>query len=213
MNKLMQWAVVGMVAAGCGGGSSGSVMNPSVYTSVTISPSSTNAYEFSATTTKVNVFPADQNGHSMATTGGTAVWHILPSGIATIDGSGNITVTSATPTALTITVDFTLQGITETSPSIQVQTDLAPVVEQVTTAGTSFTPVTVHIKAGGTVNWSGLMPNHNVHFSSATPFAGAALNGAPGSSNSASGSFAAAGSFAYQCDTHGPAMSGTVVVH
>lgn len=212
MQFIRPLMIVG-IAAGCGGGGGYNGMTTSVYTALTLGSSSVSAYQFSGTPTTMQLTARDQNNAAMSTGGAAPVWHVTPSGIATVNGAGRLVVTSATPTLLTISADLTIGGVMHNSNAVQVQTDLAPALEQVTTVGTSYSPATVDIKAGGTVSWSGLAANHNVDFSSATPFGGNAKNGLPGSSNSATGTFLAAGSYPYQCDVHGPAMSGTVVVH
>jgi plastocyanin len=153
----------------------------------------------------------------MNTGAALATFTVTPDGIATVNGTQTLVVTSAVPTLLTITADLTLQSVTHTSNQVQIQTDIAPLSADVVASGTSFSPVTVHILAGGTVNWSGLSSSgtHNVHFATITPFSGgsSAVSGAPGSSNTATVILAAPGSYDYVCDVHGPAMHGTVVVH
>lgn len=61
MDNFMQWVGVVMVAAGCGGGGRGCVMNPSVYTSVPISPSA--------------IATIDASGNITAKMSGTVVVH------------------------------------------------------------------------------------------------------------------------------------------
>ena len=209
--------LVAVIAAGCAGSGNDTTAPPKVYTSVTLTSSSATAYQFGGDAVVFTVTALDQNHQPMNTGAAVPVFTVTPGGIATVNGSQTLVVTSPVPTTLMITADLTLQSVTKTTNQLQVQTDIAPLTEAVTADAGSFSPVTVHIQSGGTVNWSGLSTSgtHNVHFATITPFAGgtSALSGVPGSSNTASVILSTAGSYDYQCDVHGPAMHGTIVVH
>jgi plastocyanin len=209
--------LVAVIVAGCPGSSGTDTGPPPIFTSVVLTSSSSTAYQFGGDAVVFTVTALDENHHPMNTGAALATFTVTPDGIATVNGTQTLVVTSPVPTLLTITADLTLQSVTHTSDQVQVQTDIAPLSADVIAGGTSFSPVTVHILAGGTVNWSGLSSSgtHNVHFATITPFSGgsSAVSGAPGSSNTATVILSTPGSYDYVCDVHGPAMHGTIVVH
>jgi plastocyanin len=210
--------VLAAIIAGCGGGSGGGTTGPTpVFTSVQLVSSSMTAYQFGGTDAVFTVTAIDQNGHTMSSGGAVPVFNVSPGGIATVNGSNTLVVSSGTPTLLTVTADLTIASVTKSSGQVQIQTDLAPLSDNVIAGAASYSPVTVHIVSGGTVNWSGLSTagTHNVHFATITPFAGGtqAISGLPGTVNTATVSLSTPGSYDYQCDIHGPAMHGTIVVH
>lgn len=220
MRKLSHSVVTALAAsaAACGGGSGGGSTTPTpVFTSVQLSSTSGSAYQFGPTVT-MSFTAIDQNGHTMSSGGAVPAYHST-SGVVSVNTLNVVVVSSGTPTTASLTADLTVGGVLHTSNAVGITTDLAPTNATVNVVGTTFDPVTTDIKAGGNVNWAGLSGglNHNVDFgvSGATPFVGgsSAVSGAPGSAPTASGSFPSVGSFAYQCDVHGPAMHGTIVVH
>jgi plastocyanin len=79
----------------------------------------------------------------------------------------------------------------------------------VTTPNETFSPATVNLAAGGTVVWQISGATHNVTFAGTAPAGGNIPDTSPG--NSASRTFATAGTYNYQCTRHS-GMSGIVVV-
>lgn len=79
----------------------------------------------------------------------------------------------------------------------------------VTAAGTSFTPAIVTIARGGAVTWQVSGGTHNITFGSLKPSAGDVPDMGPG--GSASRTFAAEGTYDYQCTRHS-GMTGRVTV-
>lgn len=146
--------------------------------------------------------PLDQAGSPIAA---TVTWSSNATGVATVDNNGLVTGVAAG--AANITALATLGNATASSfRAVTVGASAFPGSADVSTSGLSFTPSTVDIAAGGTVNWSGLT-GHTVSFSTA---------GSPSDiSGPATGSrtFNTAGTYAYFCSVHGLSMSGTVVVH
>ncbi|HXY29319.1 MAG TPA: plastocyanin/azurin family copper-binding protein [Gemmatimonadaceae bacterium] len=208
------------VALGCGGGGS-STGTTHTLTSLGLTSSSPNAYQFGPVTT-LTATAKDQNGDAFNP--GGAPTFSDPSGKVTFQGN-NVQVVTPSGNSK-VTASWTAQGTTVTSDTVTLSLDVAPSnASVVATSGSSFNPITVDIKSGGTVSWSGLQTlgsgslPHNVRFINATPFNGDARNGAPGSEDAANGTFGSAGTYDYYCENHGFAgppvsgMSGHVVVH
>ena len=93
----------------------------------------------------------------------------------------------------------------------------APMPDPVVTAATvratpsiQFTPATVTLAAGGTITFAFESVPHNVYFDNAPPGAPANVT-TPSTNTTITRTFAAKGTFAYNCHLH-PGMSGTVIV-
>jgi plastocyanin len=95
-------------------------------------------------------------------------------------------------------VTFTATAVADVPP---------PMNAAVTVVDDSFDPDQRTIAAGGTVTWtwSGTTNQHNVTFASGT-------NSATQAAGTFMRTFAATGSFPYQCTIHGASMSGTIIV-
>lgn len=84
----------------------------------------------------------------------------------------------------------------------------------ITASGGTFTPNTLTINQGDTVEWTNLSGTHNVNGTQATfptnPASfGNAIGAAPWTYTFV---FTVAGNYAYQCDVHAPNMAGTISV-
>jgi plastocyanin len=79
----------------------------------------------------------------------------------------------------------------------------------VSTPGSSFSPATARIAAGGSVTWNISGARHNVAFTAAAPPGGSIPDTDPG--NAVSRTFPDPGSYPYLCTRHS-GMTGTVVV-
>ena len=207
--------VLALIVAGCGGGSGGGGTSAPVFTSLTLTSNST-AFEFGPVDT-LRLIAKDQNGLAMSTGTVLPIWTVTSAMKASVSPNKILVVTSGQGSgSVTVSADLTMQGITHSSNTVNVTLALAPAVQSVVApAGiNAFSPNSVHIVVGGTVNWSGLSANHNVDFATITPFSGgtSAISGATGSSNTATVTLNTPGTFSYQCDAH-PGMLGAVTVH
>ena len=218
---IRSFAALAIAAAtlSCGGG--GSPTAPQVFTSLALTASAANGYQFGPSVT-LTATPKDATGASI-TNLGAATYTADLSGLVTFSGN-TVNVAAGATGTVQITASLTAQNKTLASPPVTLTLDVAPMTAAVVaSANLTFGPAVAHIKAGGTITWSGLSTIHNVDFVNATPFTGAAKNGAIGSSDTAEGAFADAGTFLYHCDAHGSGtggahptvsgMSGTIVVH
>jgi plastocyanin len=204
-------SLAAVIVIACGGGGGGGT-GPQVFTSVGLSPDTVTMFTIApGTTQQFTAVALDQSGHSMSGLPAPS-YASDDAAVASIDATSGLVTAHAAGTAHITATIASAGGKTSTPATVTVIDP--PGSASVTTAGITFSPAIVHVRAGGTVNWSGLGNIHNVDFSVATPFAGQHANGAIGSSNTASGTFATSGSFAYVCDAHGgQGMRGTVVVH
>ena len=80
---------------------------------------------------------------------------------------------------------------------------------QVTASGASFSPASISINAGGTITWRINDGTHNVTFGALKPAGGDA--GDTGAGGTITRTFAAVGTYPYQCTRHS-GMTGQVVV-
>jgi plastocyanin len=206
--------VLALLLAGCGGGSGGGGTSTGVYTSLSLA-SASQAYEFGPADT-LRLSARDQNGAVISQGSVQPVWTVTPMGSATVGANKVLFVGAGQTGPITISAQLTLQGITISSNMVGVTLSRAPAMQNVVVPNgqLAFSPSTAHIMAGGTVNWSGLIASHNVDFASITPFSGgtASKSGAPGSSDAASVTLNAVGTYSYTCDTH-PGMMGSITVH
>ena len=129
--------------------------------------------------------------------------------VAVINANG--VVTAITPGTTTITGNATVSGVAISGTSaitVAFGTSIPLTAAVTATEADVFTPPTVTVATGGTVNWTFQSKQHNVTFRSAT--------GAPSSIGNtvaaqASRSFPTAGVFTYDCTLHA-GMTGTVLV-
>lgn len=152
--------------------------------------------------------PLDQNGSPMQGLPASTFVSSDPSR-ATVDAGGQ--VRGIAEGTATVTASLTTEGTTHlASATINVGgAGGAPGSATVTTPGSSFSPATVTIAAGGTVTWQFSGARHNVVFRGATPPGGNIPDTEAG--NSVSRTFPAAGTFDYDCTRHS-GMIGRVVV-
>jgi plastocyanin len=207
-NVVVSSFVLAVALSACGGGGGGGGTQPpptSVFTTLSISPSSPDMVI--RDTLQMTATPRDQNGAPMTGLGaatfervsGTAV-SVSPTGRVIADALGaaeiRASLTSGTTTR-TATANATVSSLSTTA--------------SVTASGTGalFNPDEVKIATGGSVTWSFPGPEiHNVTFDGVSPTGG---NIGDRSSGSEARSFAAAGRYAYHCSRHA-GMSGAVVV-
>jgi plastocyanin len=209
-NAVIACSILTMVAAGCGGGGDGPTPPPPptpVFTSLSVSPASPAMVD--GDTLQLSATPRDQNGAAMsglplatfARTAGTSV---------TVSGGGQ--VIAVDPGGSTVTATLTSGGTTRSGTSTPNVAALATAADVAASgAGTSFSPATVKIAAGGRVTWSfvsGGNSPHNVTFGVNKPTEG---DIGDTSSGDVVRNFPTAGSYAYQCTRHG-GMNGTVIV-
>ena len=205
------------------GGSGGGSTSAGVFTSLDLSTSSPNAYQYGPKT-QLTLTAIDQNGHAMSLGGAVPTWTISDTSKVDINGMTVIVKPSAVG-AVMISATLTLGGITKSSPQVSETVDIAPSTGNVVASSTggaygttnTFSPSSIDLKAGGTVTWTGLTSGsgHNVDFDAITPFASgtSATSGTIGSADMATTTITAApGSYAFHCDHHA-AMTGTVVIH
>jgi plastocyanin len=130
-------------------------------------------------------------------------------GKAQVSASGLVTGVAAG--TATITAALTRDGVSRTATSvITVGQSTFPLTAEVDATGAGeFVPATVNIARSGTVTWEFGPTAHNVTFGSNAPPGG---NITDRSSTTASRTFPAAGTYAYQCTLHA-GMNGSVVVH
>ena len=207
-NAVTSWLILALAVAACGGGDDPTPPPPTpVFTSLSISPANPAMVE--TDTVQLSATPRDQNGAAMSglpnatfdRTAGTSV---------SVSGSGQ--VIALDPGASTIRATLTSGGTTQTATTAPTVTAL-PTAADVTAsgAGTSFSPASVKIAAGGTVTWSftaGGQGAHNVTFGANKPTGGDIPDRDSGSEPRV---FPTAGSYPYQCTRHG-GMTGTVIV-
>ncbi|HEX6036724.1 Ig-like domain-containing protein [Longimicrobium sp.] len=184
-----------------------------VLTSVRITPASPAVSVGS--TVQLTATPLDQAGQPM--TGVPAAnWTTSDAARATVGATGTVTGVAAGTAAITArithggvtreaAVTLTVGGTTPPPPPPG-----APLAATVTTPGTSFSPATVTIAAGGTVTWQFTgSSRHNVTFSGTAPTGGNIPDTDVG--GSAARTFTTAGTYSYACTRHS-GMNGTVVV-
>jgi plastocyanin len=168
--------------------------------SVTISATATTV----APGNTLQLSAAAKNAGGNTLTGMTATWSSSTEAVATVNSSGLVSAVANGTTTITATIAGKVgtKLITVQPPTATASVDA--------NAANSFNPEQVDITAGGQVTWSftGLQP-HNVTFSAG---AGAPSNIPSTATGNVSRTFAAAGTYNYQCTNH-PGMSGTVVVH
>lgn len=209
-NAVTSCLVIAIAVAACGGGGDGGPTPPPptpVFTSLSVSPASPAMVE--RDTLVLSATPRDQNGAAMS--GLPAATFALTAGTSvTVSGGG--TVIAVSPGGSTVTASLTSGGTTRSGTSTPNVTALATAADVAASgAGTSFSPATVKIAAGGRVTWnfvSGANSPHNVTFGVNKPTEG---DIADTSSGDVVRNFPTAGSYAYQCTRHG-GMSGTVIV-
>jgi plastocyanin len=162
-----------------------------------------------------------QDAHGNGKPGVTVTWVVG-------DGGGSVSSTSPVTNAsgvasVTRTLGASPGSNTDTakvnalsgSPVVFTATATTPPpITDISVQNNSFTPVTDTISVGGAVRWTWNCATCNPHNVSST---GGPASFSSGSPTSVSGTtytftFLTAGTYTYQCDIHGPAMHGTVVV-
>lgn len=125
-----------------------------------------------------------------------------------VDNTG--TLTAIAPGSTTVTATLTRDGVTSTSNvAVAVAAPAAGTTQATVQATTSstFTPATVNLSVGGTVNYSFASLDHNVVFQTA-----GSPSDIPVTSNATVGrTFPTAGTYNYTCTLHA-GMNGTVIV-
>jgi trimeric autotransporter adhesin len=190
----------------------GGATEPSVLTSIVISPASPSVAV--GGTAQLTATALDQGGRTI--TGlPAAQWSTADAAKATVSASGVLTGITAGTVGITAritqggttreaTVNVTVGGTT-TPPSTG-----APLTATVTTPGESFSPAAVTIRTGGTVTWQFTgSTRHNVTFSGTVPTGGNIPDTDAG--GSAQRTFPAAGTYNYSCTRHS-GMNGSVTV-
>ena len=199
--------VVLVLLAACGGGGADlpSGNNPDGATQLALStPSATVPV---GNTVQLSAIPKDATGNPVEGLPAPTFSSSDPSR-ATVDAAG--VVTGAGPGAVTITASLVVAGATLTASTQLMITSPPPAgVNLVTTAGVSFSPTTITISQGDSVRWDFAGATHNVSFLGTSPDAGDIPDQQPGSS--VTRTFAAAGTYDYECTRHS-GMAGTVVV-
>jgi plastocyanin len=215
MKQSLQWhsgascravmVFLAIVIAGCGG-DSGPVEPPQpVLTFLAITPSTAQLFPTPpGNQVTLTVSPKDQSGNVMSGLGAPsfssdnqAVASVSAGGVvqAISEGSARITASlTAGPQTKTVVADISVTA--------------APAVATVSAPALVFEPVSVHVSAGGTVNWVMAAIPHTVDFTTA---------GAPApipafSQGTQSRAFPTPGSYSYSCGIH-PSMTGVVHVH
>ncbi len=208
-----------VVVVGCGGGgaATGTASDPAtnpptggeptlVLTTVAIDPPTiTVAVNASV---QLTATPRDQRGTAMPGLP-AATWESSNESVAQVSGTG--LVTGRAVGSATITASVTNGSVTRTNSSQVTVTAVAPPVPSsatVTTSGSSFSPTSVTIAAGGTVTWQISGATHNVTFGANKP-AGGDIGDTSG--GSVSRTFTATGTYSYQCTRHS-GMTGQVTV-
>lgn len=207
MTKLLRSFTAPILAAAlltsCSGGGDKGVTNPNgggippFLTSITISgSSSTNV----GGTLQLTAAPKDQTG---AAINAAVVWTTSSAFVATVNSSGLVTGVAAGQATITAT-----SGAITATTVITVTSGTFPLSATVNMPGTVFSPTSVDIAQGGSVNFVFPALAHNVLFStSGSP------QDIPITSNATiSRTFTAKGTFNYLCSIHN-GMIGAVVVH
>ncbi len=127
---------------------------------------------------------------------------------ATVSGTGTVTAVAVGTATITVTA-VTVDGTRTATSQITVGNQTFPNSADVTLLALTFDPDAVDIAAGGSVRWTNNSggTTHNVTFATL-----AANNIGSHSTGSNTRTFAAAGTYAYNCTLHA-GMSGTVIVH
>jgi plastocyanin len=198
---LMTAALVAAVGCGGGGGDGGGGTGPSVYTSLTVAPSSVTML-----VNDTQALTATARDQSNATLSGLAVTYTSSNqAVATVSTAGLVTAVSVGTAK--ITASGTIGTVTKTT-DVDVSVIVpGPTASVSATASNSFEPKSAVITKGGSVTWT-FAALHNVTFD----VAGAPANISDKSSGSASLTFPTAGTFPYHCTIHGQSMSGTIRV-
>ena len=172
-----------------------------VLTSVTIAGGTSVA---AGSTLALSASPRDQNGNLIAA---TVTWTSSAPGFATVNSTTGV-VTGVAAGSTNISATAVSGGVTKQGVLAISVTGGFPLLAAVdATLGDAFSPGTVDIGVGGSVDWT-FATTHNVSFSGV---------GAPASIPNTSGgtvrrTFNSAGTFDYSCTLHA-GMIGTVIVH
>jgi plastocyanin len=181
-----------------------------VLTAVVLSPASPSVAV--GATLQLTATPLDQGGRTM--TGlPAAQWSTANAATATVSATGVVTGVAAGTVGITARIT---QGGTTREATVNVAVGgttgppSPPLAATVTTPGTSFSPATVTIRAGGTVTWQFTgSTRHNVTFSGTAPTGGNIPDTDAG--GTAQRTFSTTGTYAYSCTRHS-GMNGTVTV-
>lgn len=185
-----------------------------VFTSVRISPLAPSVTV--GGTLLLTATPLDQLGRAM--TGlPAAQWSTADATKATVSAGGTVTGVAAGTAAVTARIT---QGSTTREATVTVTVasggtapppPSAPSTATVTTPGTTFSPASVTIRAGGTVTWQFTgSTRHNVTFSGGAPPPDGNIPDTD-AGGSAQRTFPTAGTYSYSCTRHS-GMNGQVVV-
>lgn len=197
--------VLALVLAACGGNGGTPPPQTAVFTTLTVAPA--NPTMVDGDTLQLTATPLDQNGNPMS--GLPAATFTLTSGTSVmVSTSGR--VIAQQPGSSVVTASLTSGTTTRTAtstPNVNALETTATVTASGT--GSTFSPATAKIAAGGTVTWTFPGPEiHNVTFSAASPPGGDIPNN---NSGSVPRTFPAAGNYPYHCTRH-TGMNGTVNV-
>jgi plastocyanin len=198
----------GTALSGCGGGGAADLTQPPnkpAFASLTLAPATVALTVGSAA--QLTAVAQDTSGNPLSGLPAPNYTSSDPA-VATVDAAGLVTGT-ALGTA-TITATLSADGTSRSATATAAVTDPAtPGAATVLTPGTSFSPPSVAITAGGTVTWQFSGAVHNVTFGANQPAGGNIPDQVVG--NAASRTFATPGTYTYECTNHS-GMTGTVVV-
>jgi plastocyanin len=154
-------------------------------------------------TLQLTASPKDQNGNAIVA---TIAWSSSATSVATVNTSGLVTGVSAGVAVITAS-----SGSVSSTVSVTVTAAGGgfPLSADVNMPGNIFSPFSVEIAKGGSVNYVFPSDAHNVIFDNV---AGKPADILVTSSRTVARTFSAAGTFTYSCTVH-PGMVGQVVVH
>jgi plastocyanin len=202
-----------MILLGCGGG--GTNTAPSVFTSLSISPSSATLFTVApgASVTLVAT-PKDQFGKPMPGLG-SATFASANDAVVSVGAQTGLATGVAAGGPVDVTASLTAAGTTkQATAQITVAVPPATVTVVAGNPALTFTPQQADIANGGVVTFSFGGLAHSVQFDGTAPTcAEGNCNVGVTTTGAVTRTFTTSGTFAYHCTVHGTGMNGTIVVH
>lgn len=203
-----------MILLGCGGGG-GTTTAPSVYTSLSIAPSSATLFTVApGTSVTLVATPLDQFGKPMSGLG-AATFASANNAVVAVDPQSGVASGVAAGGPVAVTASLTASGVTHEGTA-QITVSVPPAAATVVAGSSSntFTPQQVDIANGGVVTFTFGGLAHSVQFDGTAPTCAEGDCNIPvTTNNSVTRTITVSGTFPYHCTVHGTSMNGTIVVH
>jgi plastocyanin len=176
-----------------------------VLTTLQVTPATATLYTVApGNTATLAVAAKDQDGGTMTGLGSPG-FSSDNAAVVSVSEAGGITALAAGTAQ--ITASLTAGGVTRTGATT-VTAQVAPATGSVVAPEFEFSPASLHVQAGGSVNWTFASTAHDVAFTT-----GGAPAGVPQlQDGSAARTFPNNGTFNYRCTIH-QGMTGSVHVH